>query len=269
MTFSFLRCVSVSIAFLAPAALAGCTSDSDPGEESTGGATGGTTATGGAGGATGGMTATGGTTSTASCTAPPADNVIADFTLGARPDVLICEDDPEMHWCWGQWPSLIMGAYAYPDALGVDEPADTCGTMGSQGVMTVDMDGEAMVVSGTVGTWSGGGAWVAAEAGNCIDASSKSGISFTISGDTGTLRTFLRVPVAVVPEGDPVPVAEADITVTSTPTTVEVPWSAFTGGDSSINGGAVVGGFEWGLEWECGGDAFPATMTIDDVMFMP
>lgn len=175
------------------------------------GATGGSVATGGAA-ITGGSTtsATGGATSAAGSTtsstgtggstvvdcnpplaspplctgtAPPAA-LISDFSIAAG------STGPAVFGTWGQ--SIFGGTYTYPAA--VENPGPCDGTP-SPYPLTQDLTGGNWHITGTVGTYSGGGLWwecnsgTAAKlnyAGVCtIDASAYTGISFTVSGDAG------------------------------------------------------------------------------------
>jgi hypothetical protein len=151
--------------------------------------------------------------------------------------------------------------------------------------MTVVMT-PALSIKGTVAGYSGFGIWL----NQCVDASSYSGISFTIGGTLGTPATLMlqaktntTTPispttkhgacVAANPNNtyadcwDPV----AMVTVPGAAATVTIKWTDFSGGKPSatVNPKEILG-FQWSFNW-AGGDAgvaYAADVTLDDLAFV-
>jgi len=161
------------------------------GAMTTGGST--TSATGGATSAAG-STGTGGSTAV-DCNAPltipplctgtaPSAALISDFSIATG------STGPVLFGTWGQ--SMYGGAYIYPRAITNPGPCD--GTPSAY-PLTQDLTGGNWHITGTVGTYSGGGLWWQCNTGTMasiayasactIDASAYTGISFTVSGNAG------------------------------------------------------------------------------------
>jgi hypothetical protein len=170
-------------------------------ETSVGGNTG---ATGGDSSATGGATSAAGSTASSTgtggstvvdCNAPltipplctgmaPSAALISDFSIATG------STGPVLFGTWGQ--SMYGGAYIYPQAITNPGPCD--GTPSAY-PLTQDLTGGNWHITGTVGTFSGGGLWwqcntsatagIAYASACTIDASAYTGISFTVSGNAG------------------------------------------------------------------------------------
>jgi len=170
--------------------------------DSTGGDGGANGGSGGTAGSVGGTAvistggATGGTTSLCNpnssppilqCTGTqPLSALISDFSIPAG------ATEPVAFGPWGQ--RLTGGAYVYPDAASASDPCASPSTY----PLTESFSNGTWHVSGTVGTYSGMGVWWVCGVGSSkyanscvIDASSYTGISFTVSGDAGPKGTML------------------------------------------------------------------------------
>jgi len=161
------------------------------GAMTTGGST--TSATGGATSAAG-STGTGGST-VVDCNVPlkipplctgtaPQAALISDFSIATG------STGPVLFGTWGQ--SVYGGAYTYPV---VNPNPGPCDGTPSPNLLTQDLTGGNWHITGTVGTFSGGGLWwqcntsatagIAYASACTIDASAYTGISFTVSGNAG------------------------------------------------------------------------------------
>jgi hypothetical protein len=165
------------------------------------GATGGAMITGGSTtSATGGATSAAGSTGTGGSTAVDcnAPLTIPPLCTGTAPSAALISDfsiatgstGPVLFGTWGQ--SVYGGAYTYPVANPNPGPCD--GTPSAY-PLTQDLTGGNWHITGTVGTYSGGGLWwecntatsakVAYASACTLDASAYTGISFTVSGNAG------------------------------------------------------------------------------------
>ncbi len=285
-----MRAINLGIllgAGIAVVAAGACTSggDSDPASNGSGGgsATGGgdgtgatNTGTGSTGTGTGGNGTAGGGSGDPDAVACPdaADALLLDFALGmgggsATPS-------------FGDFDAKFSGTtYSYPVAL------------------TSDVSGENWHISGDVADYSGFGLAFA----DCykVDASAFKGIKLTISGDTGGKPITLNVGTAadqitsawMQANGDPDAAPNfgrctpADnqydgtcgsptyqITVSGTPTTVQIPWAELTGGspDDSVDPSEITF-IAWNFTPPDGvGTAsvvsYPVDVVVDDIGFM-
>jgi hypothetical protein len=252
--------------------------------------TGGSTSTGGTAGA-GGTTSSGGTGSGGTSSrqpedgvlcAPPTRALITDFTYtpGADPS-LVAFGDPTTIW-GGGW--VTSNSTNYP--------------------LTSDVTQNNWHISGTVGDYSQFAIYFQGY-GNCnvVDASKYRGISFTISGSIGqnhqltlnvlTLNDMIAaawinahggssadIPGRCIPtsgtdqwheQGCSVP--SKRISVTATPTVVNLLWTDFVGGSPEPHVvPSEIFQFDWGLPWDPWGNPenpYPVDFVIDDLSFIP
>lgn len=164
-------------------------------------ATGGAADTGGANSATGGTaSSTGGasTTATGGSTIVDCNPPVATQCTGTMPPTALISDfsiatgstAPAVFGTWSQ--GIYGGAYIYPGVVTTPGPCD--GTPSSY-PLTQTLTGGNWNIQGTVGTYSGGGLWWNCNTGTTakpnyvgactIDASTYTGISFTVSGNAG------------------------------------------------------------------------------------
>ncbi len=192
------------------------------------------------------------------------------------------------------------GSYAYPGmGPGIDSLANPtvgtyCTTLGSQNSFSATaVPGTGLVLSGTVATFSGVGLYLYA----CVDASSFHGVQFTIAGDVGNEElgdagsggvdggTSDTITFSVSMSADITTAAGAgdtctlggscaapsySFTVPSEPTTIQVPWSALTGGAPVfVLDPTQIAGMQWALPWPCVSNPTPYTtrITISDIAF--
>ena len=219
------------------------------------------------GGATGGNSTTGGTAH-AGVAGVGGAVVLPPVTFkcgGTKPSQpIITSFDDFMADTWSSPGNLTGGSYVYPDTLKLTA-------------------GNALGFDELVSTYTGIGVYFA----GCFDASSYSGVRFTISGDPGMTGTVRFFPVvnrdrnvstefsvgACVPDdaADPWPSChppEVSLPVTSQPTVHSVPWSAFTGGvPTATTDGSDVLTLEWAFRWDVGGTPYAGKLVIDDVTF--
>ncbi len=241
----------LGLSWLFAGLLAACSSDKKSGLEP--GTTGGdTTASGGQGGASthaGGANSTGGRATggtggvdcnaprTLKCagTIPPAD-LISDFTSNDAGTVTV----------FGSWSqSIFGGVYIYP---ATPSPTDPCAGAAPQYPLTSDTSSGSWHITGTVGTYSGGGMWFSCNTGtssapayadSCtIDATGYTGISLTVSGSGGPISVLVTQPSTMKVETDSAGgpkncgTCPADtcgkgvsVPVSSTPNTVNLTWA--------------------------------------------
>lgn len=218
--------------------------------------------TGGTADNTGGSAGTGGTDPCAAktaCTSPttctpvaPSNAMIAnwvDVCLTTGPNGcygMFVDNDtysaPDANW----WTKFFGGTYVYP---GIDPKG--CGAVPAY-PLTQTISPHSWHITGTVGDYSGFGLWLAP----CtIDLSAYTGgISVTISGSVGKVNTIqFNVGTSSNSPHDPTNCnsnvgtctaakcasASTTISLTSTPTTVTIPWSGFTGGLPNANPNAA------------------------------
>lgn len=219
------------------------------------------------GGASGGNSTTGGTAH-AGVAGVGGAVVVPQVTFkcgGTKPNQpIITSFDDFMADTWSSPGNLNGGVYVYPDTLKL-----TAGNfLGFDDLVT---------------TYTGVGVYFA----GCFDASSYSGVRFTISGDPGTTGTVRFFPVvnrdrdvstefsvgSCVPDdaADAWPSChppEVSLPVTSQPTVHSVPWSAFLGGvPTATTDGSDVLTLEWAFRWQPGGTPYTGKLIIDDVSF--
>lgn len=150
----------------------------------------------------------------------------------------------------------------------------------SNSALTSKVESAAWHVSGTVSNYSG----FVLSANNCADASSFSGVRFSIKGSVGTSGqlTFMLATRSSTAMKDSQGTCEVvsgmeyeschspskTIAVTSTAQTVQIAWSDLKGG-APMDGtdGSDVIGLEWGFAWVFEGEPYAADVTIDNVEF--
>jgi len=245
--------------------------------------------TGGGGGMTGGSGGSAGSNTCKACMptacgtdAPPA-NIINDFeNLLIEPatptfGIYNAADDmgmPILDPPW--WEGYFAGTFAYPAipeaCEGLPDPMYP--------ITRADASGE-LIVTGTVGTYSGFGIWL----GQCmVDMSGSTGISFRIGGQTGS--GMLKFSVQTNANQEPVmcltgkgtcDLASAGactppsvmISVPETPAVVTVTWDELTGGSpsASVNTSEVLQ-LQWDFEWAEMMTPYEVNVTVDDVMMV-
>jgi len=165
-----------------------------------------------------------------------------------------------------RWASgnLDGGVYIYPDGF-------------------TPKPGEFLRFQDDVKTYTGMGVWFS----GCIDGSKFSGVRFTISGDIGLNQNALFYVIsnrdkevteangvgACVPD-DPTQTwltcqpPTVTLPVTATPTTHDIPWSAFKAGlPTPTTDGSDLLALQWSFPWSDGNLAFPGVLTVDNVEF--
>lgn len=184
---------------------------------------------------------------------------------GKRPDQpLITSFDDFKQDRWQSPGNLDGGVYVYPGTLKLAA-------------------GDFLRFADQVATYTGIGVWF----NGCIDASKFTGVRFTISGDVGASGNVKFYAIsnrdkyvdepngigACVP-ADPVnfwPTCHPPgiiLPVGAEPATVSIPWTALKDGlPATITDGSDVLALEWAFNWQEGGTAYPASLTIDDVEF--
>jgi len=192
------------------------------------------------------------------------------------------------------------GTFFFPAmGPGTDMPSNPdagvyCGTMASQNsfVATFNPTNNSWVLSGTVATYSGIGLWQYF----CHNASAYSGIQFTVSGtlgisadDAGDAGTSTEMQVQVTQLSNSAVTntngsaglkgsmctsncnpAVAYFPVTSSPTVVQIPWSAFSGGtpNATIDDPGQIAQIQFQLPWLCmGGAPYTTNVTITNIAF--
>lgn len=274
----------ISLSLLAPVALVvGCGGDdSGPSRNNTasggsgGSSAGGSDATGGTD-ASGGSSASGGTGGGSTMTpyecnafvlSSDAPNV-TDFSVTAVSDT---------QTLWGQ-------ALGDEDSGTVVDQTQLWGGLFQYGSVDFAVTDEAFVVSGEVSDYSGGGLWF----GPCVDATAFSGISFDVSGDPGASGsiTFMFQTNADSPINDTDmrgacafdPPDEqysdcvqpsASVPVTEEPQTVTITWAQVSGGKPSAGtDGSDLLGLQFQFAWSSTASPYNASITIDNIKFVP
>ncbi len=184
------------------------------------------------------------------------------------------------------------GSYAYPavgpgtDSLANPSAGSYCTTLGSQNTfVATPTPGAGLVLSGTVATFSGVGLFLY----QCVDASSFTGIQFTISGDVGNETDAgtdagspdqIAFSVSMVgdnagPQG-PCTLGSSCgspsymVTVPAEPTTIKIPFGMLTGGAPIyVLDPSQISGIQWALPWPCTASpsVYTTHVTISDVAF--
>jgi len=211
----------------------------------------------------------------------PATPLITDFTYDS-PDSGNTSRT-EVHFGNG-YGVLAGGEYVYPAS--------------GSSPLTSDVTQSNWHISGKVGDYSGFGLYFD----NCnrLDASKYKGISFKISGSmasdkpltlgVGTLNDTLAPAWINTHNGDSsspgrcIPTSGSGqysqegcanptktITVTDTPTVVNILWTDFAGGkpESSVATPAEITYISWTLPWSGGGTPYAVDLVIDDLSFIP
>jgi hypothetical protein len=214
----------------------------------------------------------------AKCVKVPTNGFMTDFSK-------LCPQDGSIgdQACFGAWLSMFGGTWAaypkagsVPDNTGSDAEPDSGCTSFSTGGLTSSVATGAWETKGTVGTYSGMGIWYAP----CVNATGFAGIQFKVSGDAGPTGK-LQVQGSQLTnwangaQGGTCTAtcmySTATVPVTTTPTVVQVPWSAFTGGtpNDSIDDPAHLMQFQWGFDWSCLDNNAPydVDVVIDDLAF--
>jgi hypothetical protein len=201
--------------------------------------------------------------------------VISDFNapVGGVPPVFGLFGAP----VWG-------GVYAYPGG----EP-DACSDAALPPYPLVsEMKDNHWRISGTLGAYSGFGVWWNCNVGVSsypvclLDVSAFSAIQFKIQGNPGPsgklvlqFRTADDTPASM----DPADVScgrctgtcvfpSKTVDVSSTPTTITVPWSELTGGMPQPFDPQQVAGIEWQFSFP-GSGTFPIDVVVDDIQMLP
>ncbi len=271
------------------------TGDSDSGGTTTGSDSGGS---GGASGGSGGNDSTETTTTASSSSSTsstgssgsggaPDDTVKSMCTAVAASSPVIAD--------FGGWHANRFGGDGFDGTLsggGFVYGLDSDGNLSLD--FEVDSDAGSVTVAGTVEDYAGFGLWFDVRQGDgfacadcCLDAGDCTGISFEISGTDGiSVRPILQGYSTYPKEGTPpkggclftsedtkyddcqFPKGPA-LDMTSSPETVEVPFSAFDTGVPEVIGGAKreVIGLQWEFDWTRGDDAYPVELTLSNVQF--
>lgn len=210
----------------------------------------------------------------------PTTPLITDFTYTPTDDGTTSTTDVR----FGGTMTLRGGGYVYPTTG--DYP------------LAPDVTESNWHISGTVGNYSGIGLYF--DNCNVIDASAYQGISFTISGSIGesnelifgvsTLNDSLAAtwinthggtsngPGRCIPTSGTSQYAQEGcsnptmtVSLTETPTVVEVLWSDFGGGspDPDVATPSEITGISWTFPWTEGGTPYPIEIVIDDLSFIP
>ncbi len=205
----------------------------------------------------------------------PQTALIADFNApaGSVPPVFGTYGAP----VWG-------GVYAYPWAE-VDPCSDAAVPAYPIGS---EMKDNHWHISGTLGAYSGFGLWWNCHVGVNIypvcllDLSAFSGIQFKIHGNPGPMgslvlqfRTAHDTPASTDPndvscgtcKGTCV-FSSKTIEVTSTPSTISVPWGELTGGKPQPVDPHQITGIEWQFSFP-GSGTFPIDLIVDDIALLP
>ena len=213
--------------------------------------------------------------STANCTASPATQaLISDFASNSGDF-----KSADAEW----WTKLFGATFVYP-AL------DACVATQPSFPLTQNFSDASWHVTGTVGTYSGLGIWLAP----CMaDLSAYKGISFKISGNVGPKGTLImgvatagtskattttcspNTATCVDGTTDATKCAGATktITVTSAVQTISVLWTDFIGGypETSPVANSIVG-LSWTLDWVWNNTAannYAVDFVIDDITLVP
>jgi hypothetical protein len=161
--------------------------------------------------------------------------------------------------CFGTWGGFYGGTWA-PFPKG--------------GTLTTSSVSGAWVFTGTVSTYSGAGLWFLP----CVDASSFSGVEFTVKGDAGPSGTMLfyvtqvsnmkvATPGGACTGGNLCRGARSEFPVTGTEQTVKIPWSNFTGGwpNNAIDQPGELLDMHCDPVWS--GTTYTVNVTIDNLAF--
>jgi hypothetical protein len=200
------------------------------------------------------------------------------LTTGADPGVIIdfskvriCtstgDAGPSKEACWTKWGTIGGTWNPYPaagtilDNTGSDADPDSGCTTFSTSAMTSAITAGVWTITGTVGASAGFGIWVQP----CYNASSFTGIEFTMSGDVGpSAQAFLQVY-------DFATASYAAATVTTIPAAsgaVQVPWTQFTTGLGTAIDPAHIGQIQWIFDWSCyNSAAYNVNVSVTKIRF--
>lgn len=270
----------------------GTSSGSGSGSSSNGGSS-------GSGSGSGGSSSGGVDAGPVTCYAPPSpDGGAAVLTAGSTS--LPLDGGGPYNAYFGNYMGYGGGTYFYPAmGPGTDMPANQdagvyCGTLASQNsfLATFMPSSNSWVMTGTIATYSGIGMWQYF----CFNGAAYSGIQFTVSGDVGIpagdagdagTSTEMQLQVtelansaitnsdgtaglkgsACASNCNP---ATASFPVTSTPTVIQIPWTALTGGtpNATIDNPGQIAKIQFQLPWLCtGGVPYMTNVTITNISF--
>jgi hypothetical protein len=232
-----------------------------------------------------------GPTVTTICGVPPSPDggfaPIIDFST-------ICPGDAGAALgCFGAYPAFYGGTYTFAsttDQLPNPDAGLYCAVYGSQSTFStiIDTATKSWDWSGTVAGYSGGGLYI----GPCANASSYSGIQFSISGTLGITAgdagasTQVQLQVSQLEDwatasaggtclsadggpGTGCSPAVYSFDLPATPTEIQVPWASLTGeAPDTIFDQAHIIQIQGQLPWPCtGGTPYSANVSIQAVQF--